>query len=157
MEGYVAMPSESVRHGLIASKALAMLCGRVHSGMEVAGGVTIVANGRNRQPDVVVFPTSDDQGASAAATPVVVVEVVSPTTRVVDRFDKNVDYAETRSIQHYLMLSEDRPSAVLCSRVAEGWISIEKEGAEAVELPAIGVELPLDEIYSRIVFAAGAI
>ena len=144
--------SNSVRHSLILSSALIQLVQRFNGAFHVATGLSVIVNGLERQPDLVVFAKVEDQGCLAIDNAVMVVEVVSPTTRVVDRFDKNVDYASAQSIKHYLMLAEDRPYAVLCSRLNDEWVSTEREGAGIVPLPALGIELPLDELYRRVEF-----
>ena len=122
----------------------------------VRGDAKVIVNGHLRYPDVVVFRHNGHLGAELgtdiAPSPVVVVEVLSRSTRRVDQYDKNVDYAATPSIQHYVMLSQERRAAVVCSRTAAGWRAEELDGEQPLRLHAVGVELPFSKIYRRITF-----
>ena len=148
----IAMVGESIRHGMLASRISGALQARLDQAEfgVICGNVKVIADRAIRYPDVVVFRSGCDLGADVAPEPVLVVEVVSSRTRRIDRFDKNVDYAATPSIQHYVMLAEERRAAVVCSRTPGGWMAMELEGAGSIALPAIGVDLPFDEIYRRI-------
>ena len=151
----IAMTGDNLRHGLIASSVFAAIYARLDFSQfqAVCGHGKVIANGHVRYPDVFVFRPAGDSDDDSAHAPVMVVEVLSPSTTRVDKFDKNVDYASTPSIQHYVMLSQERRSAVVCSRTAEGWVALELEGAGSISLPAIGMELPFDEIYCRVITA----
>ena len=146
------MTGETIRHGLLVSRISGALQARLdsHAFDIISGNIKVIADQVVRYPDVVVFRPTGELGVDVAPEPVLVVEVVSRHTRRVDRFDKNVDYAATPSIQHYVMLAEERRSAVVCSRTPGGWMSMELEGAGSISLPAIGVDLSLDDIYRRI-------
>ena len=148
----IAMIGESLRHGLLVSRMSGALQLRLDpAGFDVVcGNVKVIADNTVRYPDLVVFRPTGNLGVDVAPEPVMVAEVVSPRTRRVDRFDKNVDYAATPSIQHYVMLAEERRSAVVCSRTPGGWVAMEFEGAGSISLPAIGVDLPFEELYRRI-------
>ena len=139
---------------MIASRLFKALVTRLDCDkFEIArGDLKALVNGNTRYPDLIVFPSPRDLDGDAAPDPVVVAEIVSPATRLVDRFDKNVDYAETPCILHYLMVSATQRAAVVCSRDARGWASVELEGTGSVALPAIGVEVSLDDIYRGVTF-----
>ncbi|MCS6779493.1 MAG: Uma2 family endonuclease [Geminicoccaceae bacterium] len=90
---------------------------------------------------------------SFASEPVLVVEVLSPATERDDRGVKWRNYQTLASLRHYLLLSQDEPLAELFTRGEEGWIYTRHEGLEAtVPLAAMGIELPLSELYADIVF-----
>jgi Uma2 family endonuclease len=79
-------------------------------GEALGDGVTIeVDENTDYEPDAGVNrgpPAPPD--AVAAANPVIVVEVLSPTTQAVDTGDKLADYFCVASIQHYLIVSARR-------------------------------------------------
>lgn len=122
----------------------------------VRGDAKIIANGHVRYPDIVVYSHDGDfgpdMGGDLVHNPVVVVEVLSRSTRRVDQFDKNVDYAATPTIQHYVMLSQQRRYAIVCSRTGQGWAAKELDHAEEMELTALGISIPFSEVYRRIAF-----
>ena len=62
-----------------------------------------------RQPDLVVVNDAQLQGPRLTAAPLLVVEVLSPTTRAVDLRDKRGEYARAGA-RHYWVVDIDAPS-----------------------------------------------
>ena len=112
--------------------------------IEVAGHV--------RYPDgfVVCSPVA---GKSTIVTdPVVIFEILSPSTSSTDRILKNREYAATPSVQRYVILEQDRIAAMVFERVADDWVGhVLLEDAVLVMLE-IGIEVPLAEFYEGLVF-----
>jgi Uma2 family endonuclease len=80
--------------------------------------------------------------------PVVVVEVLSRTTADRDRSAKWVGYQDIPSLQHYVLIAQDRRRVELFTRADDGWhLRIIRAPAGRLRLSAIGVELSLDQIY----------
>jgi hypothetical protein len=67
------------------------------------------------------------------------------------------EYQATPSVQRYVMLEQDSVGAVAYARSGDGWTHEILVEDSVLALPAIGVELPLAELYEGIVFddAAG--
>lgn len=111
-------------------------------------GLKVVTPVASHYPDVVVTckpvqPTDDRVGE-----PVVIVEILSRTTADRDRGAKWVGYQDIASLQHYVLIAQDHRRVDLFSRTADRWeISVVRPPVAEVHLPAIGVELSLDEIY----------
>ena len=105
-----------------------------------------------RYPDVVV----DAVGAGGdyiATTPVLVAEVLSPSTAAIDLGDKPVEYLQTPSLDVYIVLSQDEPKAWVWARDSAGFPAVPAiiAGAEAVITVAkLRIELPLAEIYAGV-------
>ncbi len=99
------------------------------------------------QPDAVVNcgpRLSPD--ATAASNPVVVVEVLSPSTQSVDSSDRLADYFRVVSIQHYLVVRVRR------QEIIHHWRSGDEIVSRAINLGMIrldppGVSLDVGEIY----------
>lgn len=84
--------------------------------------------------------------------PVVVFEVLSPSTAAMDHFVKNQEYRDTPSIQRYVLLEQDTIGATVFARSGDDWVG-HVLGTEAVlAMPEIGFELPLTELYKGIAF-----
>ena len=106
----------------------------------------------SRRPDVTVDCAPPDSRSYEARQPTVVVEVLSPSTRKIDRFTKLEEYRRHPSLRHILLIDPDAVAAKLYSRVDEGaWSDADLIGGDAViDLKAIDVALPLGALYERI-------
>jgi Uma2 family endonuclease len=99
-------------------------------------------------PDAVVncgSPIADD--AQFAPNAVIVVEVLSSSTKARDLGEKYIDYFRVPSIQHYLVIDLNRRLALHHQRGDAGTIvtAIVKEGALRLNPP--GIEIQLDGIF----------
>ena len=95
-----------------------------------------------------------DRTASVVYGPVVVFEVLSPSTARDDRIVKAREYQATPSVQRYVMLEQDGVSATVYARSGETWTHEILVADSILALPEIEVELPLAELYEGIVFEA---
>jgi Uma2 family endonuclease len=77
--------------------------------------------------------------------------VLSPSTSTVDLGDKVAEYLELPSLLAYLVFSQDEPKAWMWVRGEAGFSPIVLAGRDAIiEVPALGVSLPLSAIYAGI-------
>ena len=84
-------------------------------------GMTVEVDESDFEPDAVLHCGERLSGdAVAVPNPMVVVEVLSPSTRGDDLTRKLVAYFELPSVQHYLVFWADRPQAIHHRRVKEG-------------------------------------
>ncbi|MEO8713848.1 MAG: Uma2 family endonuclease [Acetobacteraceae bacterium] len=113
--------------------------------------------GQIRRPDAGVDCGQRDPNAMKAASPRMVAEVLSPTTRDFDTFEKLPEYRALDSLAYILVIEPNAPEAVLWSRGPErAWIRHVIEGlGREVDMPAIGVTLSLAEIYDGVRFPTG--
>ena len=111
----------------------------------LADGVTVeVSDITDYEPDALVNcgePMADD--AVAAPNPVIVVEVLSPSTQSVDTSAKLADYFRVPSIQHYLIVRADRRAVIHHRRRDDGGIDTQliTEGQIALNPPGIGIQV----------------
>ncbi len=86
---------------------------------------------------------------SVQISPTIVFEVVSASTALTDRRVKAIEYRAVPSIQVYLVLEQDRPEVTIRHR-STGWEAETVSGVDAsLELPEIGVSVPMALIYGR--------
>jgi Uma2 family endonuclease len=143
----------NIGQGLRDSIAEAALPCRVY---DAGLGVAVGHEGDEcRIPDVVVTCASTiDETARLVPEPVIVVEVASPSTRLADVNDKVEFYAGVASVQHYLVVEQDRRRVVYHGRGPSGGLEprILREGEIALDPP--GVRLGLDALYRNTELAA---
>src|ERR1700722_2758991 len=99
------------------------------------------------EPDALINcgpPIPDDD--MVAPNPVVIVEVLSPSTAGVDAGGKLADYFRLPSVRHYLLVRPGRRGITPHRRVDDGIeTKIVHEGF--VELDPPGIRLSVDEVY----------
>ncbi len=152
------MVGATQRHDRVAVNLLVALAGRLR-GSPCRPGTSDTAiriPGRNiRYPDVAVDCGRFQDAERAATEPVLVAEVLSPSTRDFDQTEKLEEYRTVPTLRHILVIDPMQPRLLLHTRGAEGHWSAERiAGPDAVAaLPALGIELPLAELYEGLSFA----
>jgi Uma2 family endonuclease len=86
---------------------------------------------------------------SKSPNPVVVVEVLSPSTRRIDTFVKVAGYFRLPSVAHYLIVDPQQPLILHHARATSETIltRIVREGI--IQLDPPGLELAVAEVYGR--------
>lgn len=113
--------------------------------------------GQIRRPDAGVDCGPRDQSAFKAAAPRLVAEVLlSPSTRDFDTIGKLAEYKGVESLEHILYVEPNHAKVMAWSRGPDrAWIRVRvEEIALSVELPALGIALPLADIYEGVEFPA---
>lgn len=103
-------------------------------------------------PDIVV-----DCGSARdeAAEPVLVVEILSPSTEKDDRGRKWAAYRRLKSLRHYMLVTQDQMMVELYTRSDAGWTLHVSETADAtVTIDSLAVSLRVGEIYEGVDLAA---
>ena len=109
-------------------------------------------------PDVVVVcsePRFEDDTFDTLLNPILVVEVLSPSTAAFDRGEKFEHYKQLASLQAYILVSQDRVQVEYYRRQDTRWLHNTFQRLEDVpSLPSIECEVPLRAIYRRVVLNA---
>jgi Uma2 family endonuclease len=97
-----------------------------------------------------------DQRQDVLRNPVVVFEVLSPSTERKDRTTKASAYKRIDSLQAYVLVSQKEPCVEVYARAEDGsWPCALYQGLDAtVRLEAIGCSLSLAEIYRDVLDAS---
>lgn len=150
--GPVAMTGATVEHEAIGGALRALLFARLEGRPCRVWGPTVKIEvaGRIRYPDAFVSCTPPPRGTTIVPEPVVVFEVVSPGTSRTDRIDKLAEYQGTPSIRRYIILEQDSVAATVFSRIGAEWSARPLTEGGILQLPEIGVELPLADIYADV-------
>ena len=156
----INMPGASFPHNLITMNISA----RLHANLQ-GTGCAVFANDMRISiptaksyfyPDVGVVceePRFEDDVFDTLLNPIVVIEVLSPSTEVYDRGEKFAHYRQLPSLQEYVLVAQDQIFVEHYRRQEKQWIftDFEKHN-EILPLPSIQCELPLQEIYERVTF-----
>ena len=104
-------------------------------------------------PDAQVVCQKSDPLSVYQEHPVLVIEVLSPSTRPYDLDEKKEAYLSIPSLEVYLILEQHQPIASILRRTPEGWVKNVIEGVEhSIDLAFIGCELPMQDIYRGVEF-----
>lgn len=104
-------------------------------------------------PDASVVCRANPDTDSFQDDPVVIVEVLSGSTRRLDDGEKRDGYLTIPSLRVYLLVEQDESTFVAYRRTEQGFVREIHTGREAIfPLPEIGIDLPLAEVYDRVDF-----
>jgi Uma2 family endonuclease len=106
--------------------------------------------GRIRYPDAFVYCKPVAPSEQIIREPVVVFEILSPSTSRIDRIAKLREYQATDSIQRYVILEQDSIAATVFAREGGLWTARALTDGDILAMPEIGIELPLAAIYSDV-------
>ena len=117
-----------------------------------AEGVEIKTAAMSLIPDVAVECRPIDLTTPAVAEPVLIVEVLSPSTAKDDIGQKWQGYCLIQSLRHYLVVAQDSRFVTLHTRTGPASFeeTVHQEGV--IELAALGVSLSFEEIYEDVTF-----
>ena len=109
-------------------------------------------------PDVTVVcdkPRFEDTQFDTLLNPIVLVEVLSPSTEAYDRGEKFAHYRRLESLQEYILFAQDRARVEHYLRQGEQWLLTEVSDLDGVlNLVSIRCNLSLGEIYANVEFPA---
>ncbi len=154
-----AMGGASSRHVLIATNTAGELRNRLRDTQcQVYSADLRVQADRGKAfhyPDVTVIcgrPEYRDDRRDTATNPLIIVEVLSPSTRNYDRGDKFASYRKLDSLREYILI-DPRPCHVEHYQRKEGGIwefsEIDDCGGE-LAIPILNLAIPLAEIYAKV-------
>ncbi len=162
IDGHVyAMAGASRQHNLISTNTVATLhfqlrqtpCETYQGDMRVK----VQMGDLYSYPDVTVVcaePQFADSKQDMLLNPVIVVEVLSPTTEKYDRGKKFRQYRQLDSMQEYLIIEQEKSHIEHYLRQPDNtWLLADAVGLDAsLELPSIGCTLKLADVYQKVTF-----
>jgi Uma2 family endonuclease len=162
IDGWVrAMSGATVRHNRVKRNCLLLLgsslkgkpCEPFDSDMKVRIG--------RKKPFRFYYPDTQVVCDSNAPTdvyqdkPVLIIEVLSPSTRQYDLDEKLSAYLKIPTLECYLIMEQHQPFVISMRRTKKGFLREEYEGVDAtIPLPFLGCKLSLKDVYDGIEFTA---
>jgi Uma2 family endonuclease len=150
----VAMGRDRVSHNRAKVRAVNLLMLAIRgAGVDCEAfvdGIGVSPNRHNyRIPDAVVNCGKTDQDALILDNPVIVVEVVSPSSEERDVHAKLHDYFAIGSVAHYLIVYDDRRFVVHHRRTEAGPIETTFVSQGEVDLVPPGIRVSLDGFFGE--------
>jgi Uma2 family endonuclease len=97
--------------------------------------------------DLAVTCAPREPGRRMVIEPVLVVEVLSPSTGQVDRWRKVADYRTLPSVQEILVVFSDERRVEVQRRTPDGWRVEDLIGQAEIALSCCDAPIPLDAVY----------
>ena len=110
-------------------------CAESHASFTAATSRSRSAENSSRYPDGMVVCSPLIRPPRSSADPVVIFEVLSPSTAAKDRIVKAREYQATPSVQRYVMLEQARIGATVYVRAADGWSVLILKEDDTLDLP----------------------
>ena len=151
-----AMTGASIRHNVIALNLASAL--RTHLKGTPCRALIEGVKLRLRKeqsyfyPDVMVTCEDRlqelDSQQQIVEAPLVVIEILSPTTEATDRREKLRAYRTLPSLKEYLLVSQEQAQVEIYRRRGDiGWDIITYEPGDTVEIASLEIKLGMAEIY----------
>lgn len=153
----VAMTGGNLGHSRVIRNVNRQLANRLAgSGCESLGpdaGVATVGD-TVRYPDAVVSCTKSGNQDRVVPNPVVVFEVVSPSSVRTDRVTKLREYQAVPTIRRYVIVEPDAATVTVLFRghADEPFRAAGLAEDDILQLPEVGIEIPVAAIYEGIAF-----
>jgi len=150
----VAMTPERVEHVEIkfaAALALKIAISRAKLACHALGdGLTIRIDDHTAyEPDALVYCGERlPRGSLTAPNPIVIVEVLSPTTAHTDTSAKLIGYFSLPSVQHYLIIDPDKRTVTHHTRASGAGTAADVATYGTLRLYPPGIELNVAELFS---------
>ncbi len=100
-------------------------------------------------PDLIVTCEDRDQHDYYRDSPVIIVEILSPTTHRHDRTTKREHYVTIPTLLNYVLVEQDRTEVIVLQRHT-GWRTDRYGPEDQVRLGGIALTLPVADIYHRV-------
>jgi Uma2 family endonuclease len=150
-----AMSGASDRHGLVTLALGSRLFDRVPANCQVftsdmklriADEATSIVY---YYPDVLVSCAADDREKYYRDKPVLLIEVISPSTERIDRIEKLAAYKRIPSLVEYVIAEQDMPKVEVFRR-RTAWHGEEYLTGTTFHLESVGMEFSIDDVYRRV-------
>ena len=149
-----ALAGASDRHNRIAVNITAQLWTAARGGSYRVYGSDMrlrIGDDAMYYPDVQVVCDPADAQEQYKSSPCVVVEVLSPSTEMIDRREKLVAYRSLSSLQAYIIVYRDQKRVLRYWRDQDSaWWDADVQGQGQVRFPCPDATLTLDEIYEGV-------
>jgi Uma2 family endonuclease len=146
----VAMAPPAEAHGAIVMNLGRALGSQLRPPCRVIGEAGILLPDRDDtwyQADLAITCTPPEPGRSHVADPLLIAEVLSPSTALHDRGRKLVDYCRLPSVREILLVSSTERAVQYWRRDGSRWLVEDLIGEASLALEAVPTALALAAVY----------
>ena len=153
-----AMAGTSDNHNRIVNNIVARLVFHLQNSLcePFSGDIKVkVSQAVYYYPDVLVSCEQNPESPYFRNEPILIVEVISPSTQEIDRREKLLFYQQMPSVQEYVVVEQQKMSVEIHRRQADGrWITyyFNQNDDGEIEFQSVGLTMTLDDIYRRVRF-----
>ena len=157
----VAMMGGTARHSRVTNNIQAALRSRLRGSPCSSYGPDLGMRTTGEEvhfPDALTTWTPFRDADLAAPDPVVVFEVVSPTSGRTDRIERVPEYAQVPSILRYVIVETRYPGLLVLHRASSAapWNAVALADDGVLKLPELSITIPVAETYEDVAFALPA-
>ena len=152
-----AMAGGKRRHNLIASNLLYRARGAAigpRSGCQVFGSdmkIHVETHNSFYYPDLSVCCDPSDRDDLFLSRPCFIVEVLSPSTALIDRREKRASYTTLESLREYVIVDQDRMLVEIYRHESHGWRGyLLNQQDDVMESSCLGLRVSLQQIYEGV-------
>ncbi|MDJ0677250.1 MAG: Uma2 family endonuclease [Calothrix sp. MO_167.B42] len=153
-----AMAGASEEHNLITTNIIALLrphlrgtpCRAFVSDMKVK--IKVQKANIFYYPDLVVTCDPNDKERYFKTLPTLIVEVLSNSTKTIDKREKRLNYQSIESLQEYVLVSQSEIKVEIYRKDAQGnWLLEILGKGDELRLDSIGLNLTIADIYEDVI------
>ena len=148
-----AMAGAKLRHNIISTNLSALLWHHLRGKPCFPFGSDMMLKTSEksyRYPDLmVVCDTEVLDNPQIQTTPVLIIEILSKSTRQKDKGEKRLEYLALPSLQEYVLIEQDF-AEIEVQRKSKHWQSSYYFLGQDVFFESINISLPVEEIYERV-------
>jgi Uma2 family endonuclease len=146
----VLMAPATEAHGKLTAGLMMEIGSRLKRSYRLIAGAGIIVESRSGTcyvADLAATRSAAVQGLRTVVEPVLIVEVLAPAMRDVDRVRKLADYRTLPSVREILVAFHGERRVTLQRRTADGWLLHDLIGQASITLEACEDAIPLDALY----------
>ena len=154
----IMMAPATEAHGELAAALAGEIRSRLRPPCRVISEAGITVEGRSDTyylADLAVTCVPREPGRRMLAEPVLIVEVLSPSTELIDRLRKLADYRTLSSVREILIVFPDERRVEVQRRTADGWRVEDLIGRAEISLSYCDDPISLEAIYRDLVPGPG--
>jgi Uma2 family endonuclease len=151
------MTGGTVNHGIVRSNLGGVLYVTLRGGrcqpLGPDNGIATVGTAV-RYPDALITCSKQEGTSRLVVEPVVVFEIISPSTRRMDQFVKVREYAAVPSLRRYLLIESSSMDVTVMERKEPGvpWVISTLTEVDILRIPEVGIEIPVLDLYESVTF-----
>ena len=151
-----AMSGGSDSHNIITGNLFLQIAGPLLGKCQTFQGqmklkVDHQTDGDGYYPDIMVSCAPTDRERYFRKEPVLLIEVLSPSTEALDRGGKFGNYAQIPSLQEYVLVAQDVPQVEVMRR-RNAWRPEFLFMDDTLVLESVGLSVPVTTIYQTLTF-----